>query len=82
MINEYTFYYRNERYPFKDKPDEIFSINNHKASREVYIKLRYKVVCNGEYELLTTQDIFWKNHKTDSYMQSKLSTFSKKGNNE
>lgn len=79
MINEYIFYYRFEESPFEDKPYEVFDVNNHKVSRELFYKLHGKVEDN--YKVCAVQNYFYKNYEYGSYEHSKITTF-KRNNNE
>lgn len=77
MINEYKFYYSCSEY-IVNKPEEIYDVNGHEVSKDVYDELFCKVV--KRYELYTTQKCYWDDHISGANSYSKLTTFKRKDN--
>lgn len=74
MINEYRFYYSYCEY-ITGYPEEMFYVNDHKVSKEVYEKLITKI---SSFELCTTQYCNWIHHTTKAHTCSKLEVFKRK----
>ena len=78
MISEYTFYYGYEKYPIEDKPVLSYKVNNHKISKEVYHTLFRKVANSSKHDLFTIQNTLWENYHTNSCIQTSISTYGRR----
>lgn len=77
MINEYKFYRSYDEYII-NKSEEIFDINGHKVSKEIFDSLYTKAIKN--YKLHTTQYCTWTNHISKAHTYSMLEVFKRKEN--
>lgn len=75
MINKYTFYYSCNEY-IAGISEEIYSVNGHRISKDVYNKLFEKV--SQSYKLHTTQQCAWSNRISGAHTFSDIDVFKRK----